>query len=91
MYLLGYDIGSSSIKATLLDAETGSSVAQAISPQNEMGMIVKKPGWAEQEPATWWLHVVQATRELKKQAGSKLNDVKALSLPCGKPHQRIYP
>jgi len=80
LYLLGYDIGSSSIKATLLDAETGSSVAQAISPHNEMEMIVKKPGWAEQEPATWWLHVVQATREIKKQAGSKLNDVKAIGI-----------
>jgi xylulokinase len=80
LYLLGYDIGSSSIKATLLDAETGSSVAQAISPQNEMGMIVKKTGWAEQEPATWWEHVVLATREIKRQAGSKLNDVKAIGI-----------
>jgi xylulokinase len=80
LYLLGYDIGSSSIKATLLDAETGNSVAQALSPQDEMEMMVKKPGWAEQEPATWWQHVVQATKEIKKQVGSKLDEVKAIGI-----------
>jgi xylulokinase len=80
LYLLGYDIGSSSIKATLLDAETGASLAQAISPKDELGMIVKKPGWAEQEPKTWWQHVVLATREIKKQVGTKLEDVKAIGI-----------
>jgi xylulokinase len=80
LYLLGYDIGSSSIKATLIDAETGASVAQAISPQDELEMIVKNPGWAEQEPSTWWLHVVRATREIKNQVGSKLDDVKAIGI-----------
>lgn len=80
MYLLGYDIGSSSIKASLINAESGVSLAQATSPQVEMEMIVKNPGWAEQEPSTWWFHVIQTTREIKKQVGSKLNDVKAIGI-----------
>ena len=80
MYLLGFDIGSSSVKASLIDAGTGAAVAQAISPQDEMAMIVKKPGWAEQEPSTWWFHVVQTSREIKKLAGTKINDVKAIGI-----------
>ena len=54
MYLLGFDIGSSSVKATLLDAETGKVVASATSPAKEMEIIAVKPGCAEQRPQTWW-------------------------------------
>jgi xylulokinase len=80
LYLLGFDIGSSSIKASLIDAETGVSLAQATSPKQEMEMIVKNPGWAEQEPSTWWFHVIQTTKEIKKLAGDKLKDVKAIGI-----------
>ncbi len=50
MYLLGYDIGSSSVKATLLDANSGQVVASAFAPAQEMGMLVQQEGWAEQDP-----------------------------------------
>jgi xylulokinase len=53
---LGLDIGSSSIKASLVDATTGESVASAQSPSEELSMIAVKPGWAEQDPETWWTH-----------------------------------
>ena len=49
-YLLGYDIGSSSIKASLLDIDTGQCVAAATSPQQEMEITVPQPDWAEQRP-----------------------------------------
>ena len=62
-YLLGYDIGSSSIKAALLNVE-GSLVATATSPQTELEMIALKPDGAEQEPRTWWEHVKLATTEI---------------------------
>ena len=48
--LLGYDIGSSSIKASLLDIGTGQCVATATSPQQEMEITVPQPDWAEQRP-----------------------------------------
>ncbi|MCK5271216.1 MAG: hypothetical protein KAJ52_01520, partial [Sedimentisphaerales bacterium] len=54
MYLLGYDVGSSSVKATLLEAETGTVVASAGSPKKEMPITAHAPGWAEQAPALWW-------------------------------------
>jgi xylulokinase len=67
MLLLGYDIGSSSVKATALDAETGAVLASATSPQDaEMTMIAEQPGWAEQHPETWWEHVQAATALLRR-------------------------
>lgn len=48
MYLLGYDIGSSSVKASLVNAETGKCAATAFFPKTEAAIIAVKPGWAEQ-------------------------------------------
>ena len=54
MYLLGYDIGSSSVKASLVNAETGKCVSSAFFPKTEAAIIAVKPGWAEQNPESWW-------------------------------------
>ena len=64
MYLLGYDIGSSSIKAALVNAETGKAVKVTHFPKNEMEIIAKEVGWAEQSPEIWWENVCQATQEI---------------------------
>src|SRR5687768_8863211 len=61
-YLLGLDIGSSSVKASLVNASTGESVATAQSPAEEMPMLAVKPGWAEQDPDMWWSHAVLAIK-----------------------------
>ena len=53
MYLLGYDIGTSSVKASIVDAKTGQTVASAQFPDTEAPIIAKQAGWAEQEPAMW--------------------------------------
>jgi len=68
-YLLGYDIGSSSIKASLLDLNTGKCVAAAASPNTEMEIDVPRAGWAEQRPERWWQEVVNATAGLKAAYG----------------------
>ena len=68
-FLLGYDIGSSSVKATLLDIETGRGVASATSPTHEMGMIAVQNGWAEQDPKRWFEELVNATHQLKAKYG----------------------
>ena len=62
--LLGYDIGSSSIKASLINAETGELVGSANSPEQEMKIESPQIGWAEQHPETWWKHVVSATKKM---------------------------
>jgi len=78
--LLGYDVGSSSIKATLLDAGTGKALASATSPDKELEMIAKKPGWAEQHPSTWWEHVRLATQKIRDKARFDPGDVKAIGV-----------
>ena len=66
-YLLGFDIGSSSVKAALLHAETGETVASATSTKTELPMIALQPGWAEQDPEMWWQEAIKAmTREQRQ-------------------------
>ncbi len=57
MYLLGLDIGSSSIKASLLQASDGVVLAQNFEPKDEMNIIAHHNGWAEQDPELWWNYV----------------------------------
>jgi xylulokinase len=81
MLLLGYDIGSSAIKAALLDADTGAVVASARSPDDrEMTMEAPQPGWAEQPPARWWRHIRAATDALRDAEGADLEAVGAIGL-----------
>ena len=53
MYFLGFDIGSSSVKVSLVNAESGNCTASAFYPKQEMPIIAKQIGWAEQEPEEW--------------------------------------
>ncbi|MHC4171782.1 MAG: xylulokinase [Planctomycetota bacterium] len=75
--LLGYDVGSSSIKATLMEGQTGKVLATATSPERELEIVAEELGWAEQEPAVWWEHVKKATRKIadsvQRTADRKLN------------------
>ena len=67
MYSIGYDIGSSSIKAALVSTATGKSIAVLTEPKTEMDMKAVKNGWAEQHPDEWWKHVCNATKRLLKE------------------------
>jgi len=78
--LLGYDVGSSSVKATLMDAESGKVLASAASPDKELEIIAKQIGWAEQHPQTWWEHVVKATQKIKSQIQFDAGDVAAIGI-----------
>ena len=80
MYLLGYDIGTSSIKATLMNAESGEIAATAISPETEMEIISIKPGWAEQNPEVWWENTKKATTQIISKSKVDSNDIKAIGI-----------
>ena len=54
MYLLGYDIGSSSVKASLVDSQSGECVASTFYPRTEAPISSPRSGWAEQDPEMWW-------------------------------------
>ncbi len=80
MYLLGYDIGSSSVKASLVDAETGKCVASAFYPKSEAPILAVKPGWAEQEPSMWWENLKLATADIMAASKADPKDVKAVGI-----------
>jgi xylulokinase len=60
MLLLGIDLGTSSIKISVVDAATQRCIAEAQYPETENEIIAIQPGWAEQSPDQWWEHVKQA-------------------------------
>ena len=80
MYLLGYDIGSSSVKASLVDAQSGKCVASAFYPKSEAAIIAVKPGWAEQEPASWWENLKLATADIMASSAVCPEDIKAIGI-----------
>jgi xylulokinase len=79
-YLLGFDIGSSSVKASLVEVAGGQTVATATSPSVEMEINVPHPGWAEQAPALWWEHVKRTTGMIRQQSGVNLDQVAAIGI-----------
>ena len=67
-FLLGLDIGSSSVKASLVDVESGSVAASALYPKCEASIIAVKTGWAEQEPQMWWDNLKLAVKAVMAEA-----------------------
>lgn len=80
MYLLGYDIGSSSVKASLVNAESGKCVSSAFFPKTEAEIIAVKPGWAEQNPENWWENLKLATQAVLADARVDAADIKAIGI-----------
>lgn len=80
MYLLGYDIGSSSVKACLVNADTGKIVASDFFPKEEMKIVAVKSGWAEQDPADWWTNLKLAHQSVMQKSGAKGEDIQAIGI-----------
>ncbi|MGN1237092.1 MAG: xylulokinase, partial [Bacteroidaceae bacterium] len=80
MYLLGYDIGSSSVKASLVDARSGQCVASAFYPKSEAEIIAVKAGWAEQDPELWWQNLKLATQNVLTSSRINSADIKGIGI-----------
>ena len=80
MYLLGYDIGSSSVKASLVDAQSGRCVASSFYPKSEATIIAVRPGWAEQDPASWWDYLKSATADVLSASSADPKEIKAIGI-----------
>ena len=76
MLLLGLDVGTSSIKVSVVDAATQQCLVSAQYPETESGITSLLPGWAEQSPEMWWLHVQEA---ILKANATKQYDPKNIS------------
>ncbi len=99
MQLLGYDLGSSSVKASIMDAETGRCIATAFHPKEEMKISAPRPDWAEQNPEDWWESIKATTRELLQHSEVKADNIKAIGISyqmhglvlAGKNHKVLRP
>lgn len=80
MYLLGYDIGSSSVKVSLVNVDSGETVASDFYPKKEMEIIALKPGWAEQDPSVWWANLKMAHQSVMSQSKVRAEDIKAIGI-----------
>ena len=79
-YLLGFDVGSSSVKASLVNADSGKCVASAFFPEKEAPIMAVKAGWAEQDPESWWQYAKLSLQKIMTDAGATADDIKAIGI-----------
>ncbi len=79
-YLLGFDVGSSSVKASLTDVDNGEIVASAFFPEHEAPIMAVKAGWAEQDPNMWWENAKRSLQKIMAETGAKGEDILAIGI-----------
>ena len=79
-YLLGFDVGSSSVKASLVEAESGLQAATAFYPPSEAPIKSVHSGWAEQSPDDWWQYLKQALAQVMAETGAHPEEVMAIGI-----------
>ena len=79
-YLLCLDVGSSSVKASLVNADSGACVASAFYPEKEAPIKAVKAGWAEQDPQMWWDNAKLSLQKVMSDASVKGEDIKAIGI-----------
>jgi xylulokinase len=80
MLLLGIDVGTSSIKVSVVDAQTAQCIASAQYPETETEIKSLQPGWAEQSPDRWWQDVKSAIKKVQAQKGFNAQDIGAIGI-----------
>jgi len=80
MLLLGIDLGSSSVKASVIDGESGKCMASAYFPADEMKIIAVKPGWAEQDTEIWWTNLKAAIKSCTGKLGKMSDQIGAVGI-----------
>ena len=80
MLLLGIDLGSSSVKASVIEGDSGKCLASAFYPADEMKIIARNQGWAEQDPAIWWSNLVASITDCTGKLGHRKNEIGAIGI-----------
>ena len=79
-YLLGFDVGSSSVKASLVNADNGKCVSSCFFPEKEAPIMAVKAGWAEQEPDSWWQYAKLSLQKIMSESGIKAEEIAAIGI-----------
>ena len=80
MYYIGFDLGSSSVKAALINAETGETIGITNYPEREMTILAKETEWAEQDPNLWWENCCKVTQKLLAKTGISAKDINGIGI-----------
>ena len=80
MLLLGIDLGTSSIKVSIVDAATQRQVASAQYPDTESPIVTLQPGWAEQDPEQWWRDIQQCILRAHASGAYNPQDIAAIGI-----------
>jgi len=80
MKCIGFDLGSSSIKAAIIDTESGVLVGTCQYPDAEMAIDSPELGFAEQDPNVWWENCQKVSQKLLAQTGIDANEIKGIGI-----------
>ena len=80
MYYIGYDLGSSSVKVSIVDAASGTNIVTLNEPTNEMEIVAPEQNWAEQDPNMWWHYVCVATKRAIKEGHIEASKIKGIGI-----------
>jgi xylulokinase len=80
MLFLGIDLGSSSIKLSVFDADKGHTIAAVGVPEQEMGFYAERLGWAEQDPLQWWGYVKAGLQTLSRSHNINLKQISGIGI-----------
>jgi xylulokinase len=80
MLLLGIDLGTSSIKVSIVDADTQQCIASAQYPEEETTITSLQTGWAEQSPETWWQNIKEAIIKVNATGKFDPQDIAAIGI-----------
>ena len=79
-YYIGFDLGSSSVKAALVDAATSENILSLHEPQHEMSILSEQSDWAEQDPNDWWTYLSQATKRILQESKIDPSSIQAVGI-----------
>ena len=79
-YLLGLDVGSSSVKASVVDSIDGKCCGTSFFPKQEAPIKALRAGWAEQAPNDWWQYAKDAIGECLGKASVAGSDIAAIGI-----------
>ena len=79
-FFLGIDIGSSSVKTVIFDAQECKTVARATWPSTEQPINAPRPGWAEQDPQMWWDNFKMGYAQVVQEAALDTSQIVAIGI-----------
>ncbi len=82
---LSIDLGTTGLKVALL-TEAGKIVG---SESCEYPILSPRPGYAEQDPESWWTGLVAACRSLKSRYPTEFGQIAGIGI-CGQMHTQVY-